>query len=100
MQHQVPSQHRRPSIPAFEEVVLHHSAVEGRAGPVEFLGGFAPIPVRGKQGQEHPVSLIVGKLVSFSEPLAELLRQIHAGDRARGQVHKDRLDEALSTYLP
>ena len=82
-------------MPTFDEVVLHHLAVEGRPGPVKLLGGFAFIPVGREEGGKHSVSFVMGKIVHLLEPPAELFRQIHKGDLSSGQVHKDRLNEVL-----
>ena len=74
------------------KLILYHLPVESHAGPVKFLGGLAPVPVGGEQGEENPFTFVFRKAVAFREPL-ELYREVQEGDRSRREVDEHGLDQ-------
>ena len=72
--------------PFLDDIVFGDLAVQGHAGPVEFLGGAAFVPVGFKQDGQDPATLFVRVGFRGIQLRLDIFRQTNNGFGAIGQV--------------
>jgi len=63
-------------LPAADNIVLGHFAIQRHARPVELLGRFALVPARHQEGRQHLLTLGLGLVCACLVLLAEPFRQV------------------------